>query len=74
MSKNEKSEPLKQDAVSGWAFHKIRFMTQEEKEKIDYEIKAKIDARNKDIGEWGCAGLLAIISFIILISVLGALL
>lgn len=48
-------------------------MTKEEKEKIDYEIKAKIDARNKDIGEWGCVGLLAIISFIILISVLNAL-
>jgi len=47
-------------------------MTQEEKEKIDYEIKAKIDARNKDIGEWGCAGLLAIIFFFILIAVLGS--
>jgi hypothetical protein len=48
-------------------------MTKEEKQKIDYEIKAKIDARNKDIGEWGCVGLLAIIIFIILISVLNAL-
>ena len=46
-------------------------MTQEEKEKIDYEIKAKIDARNKEIGEWGCAGLLAIIFFFILTGVLG---
>jgi hypothetical protein len=55
------------------AFTKLKFMTQEEKEKIDYEIKAKIDAKNKDIGEWGCAGLLAIISFIILMSVLNAL-
>jgi hypothetical protein len=41
-------------------------MTREEKEKINYEIKAKINARNKDIEEWGCAGLLAIIFFFVL--------
>ena len=27
-------------------------MTQEEKERIDYEIKAKREAREKEIGEW----------------------
>ena len=47
-------------------------MTLEEKEKIDYEIKAKIDARNKDLGEWGCAGIIVIALFFILIAILGA--
>lgn len=48
-------------------------MTQEEKEKIDYEIKAKIDARNKDLGEWGCAVIIAIVFVFILIAILGAI-
>lgn len=48
-------------------------MTQEEeKEKIDYEIKAKIDAHNKDLGEWGCAGIIAIAFIFILFAILGA--
>jgi len=44
-------------------------MTKEEKEKIDYEIKAKMDARNKDIAEWGCAGWIAIILLFCLVLV-----
>lgn len=44
-------------------------MTTEEKEKIDYEIQAKINARNKDIGNWGCAGLLAILFFFFLLLI-----
>lgn len=48
-------------------------MTAEEKEKIDYEIQAKIDARNKDIGDWGCAGLLAILFFFFFL-IIGSLL
>jgi hypothetical protein len=35
-------------------------MTPEEKEKIDYEIKAKIKARNEEVEQWAKAGLLAI--------------
>lgn len=38
-----------------------------DKEKIDYKIKAKIDARNKEIEEWGCAMFLALF-VVILIS------
>ena len=48
-------------------------MTQEEKEKIYYEMKAKINARNKDLGEWGCAGIIAIVFFCMLIAILGAI-
>jgi len=48
-------------------------MTQEEKEKIDYEIQAKINARNKDLGEWGCAGFLAILTFCLIIIILTAI-
>lgn len=40
-------------------------MTGEEKEKIDYEIKAKADARNKEIKEWGCATFIAYVIFFI---------
>lgn len=38
-------------------------MTQEEKERIDYEIKAKINARNKEFGDWVFSAFLAIIVF-----------
>ena len=48
-------------------------MTQKEKEKIDYEIKAKTDARNKDLGEWGCAGLIAFFLFFMIMVVIAAL-
>jgi len=48
-------------------------MTQEEREKIDYEIQAKINARNKDLGEWGCAGLLAILFFCFMSLLLSAI-
>lgn len=41
-------------------------MTQEEKEKIDYEIKAKIHAQNKERMEWVVAGLLVLIIAFIL--------
>lgn len=30
-------------------------MTPEEKEKIDYEIKARREDRNREVFEWGCA-------------------
>lgn len=48
-------------------------MTEEEKEKIDYEIQAKINARNKDLGEWGCSGLLAILTFLLIVLLLTAM-
>ena len=48
-------------------------MTQEEKERIDYEIQAKINARNKDLGEWGCAGLLAIFTFCFIVLILSTI-
>lgn len=44
-------------------------MTAEQKEKIDYKIQAKIKARNKDIADWGCAGLLAILFFLFLLII-----
>jgi hypothetical protein len=31
---------------------KLLIMTPEEKEKIDYEIKAKIKARNEEVEQW----------------------
>jgi len=48
-------------------------MTQEEKEKIDYEIKAKIDARNKDLGEWVYSGFIAVAFILILFAILGVI-
>ena len=40
-------------------------MTKEEKEKIDYEIRAKKEAKELAVFEWGCAGFLAFIIFAI---------
>ena len=30
-------------------------LTDQEKERIDYEVQAKIKARDKNLGDWGCA-------------------
>jgi len=42
---------------------------EEEKEKIDYEIQAKKNARNENLSDWGCAGFLAIMFFLIAIII-----
>jgi len=44
-------------------------MTQEEKQRIDYEIQSKIKARNEEVDQWAKAGLLAIISFIAILII-----
>ena len=41
-------------------------LSEAEKQKIEYEAKAKTDARNDDLAQWGCAG--------VIFSILGLLL
>jgi hypothetical protein len=41
-------------------------LSEAEKQKIEYEAKAKTNARNDDLSAWGCAG--------VILSILGLLL
>jgi len=51
-----------------------KLMTQEDKEKIDYEIKTRIDyeakvkkdAADKNLAEWGCIAWILIIIFFLI--------
>ncbi len=42
-------------------------MTQQEKERIEYEAKAKYDARAKDLYQWGCAFISVILIVLVLV-------
>ena len=48
-------------------------LSEAEKQKIEYEAKAKSEAREQDLSAWGCAGFMAVLFFLLIYVLLSAL-
>jgi hypothetical protein len=48
-------------------------LTEAEKQKIEYEAKAKTDARNDDLAQWGCAGVILVILGLLLYTLIASI-
>lgn len=42
-------------------------LSEAEKQKIEYEAKAKNEARDQDLSAWGCAGFMVLLFFFFLL-------
>ena len=41
-------------------------LSEAEKQKIEYEAKAKNEARDQDLSAWGCAGFMVLLFFLLI--------